>query len=144
EHCRKRGEPGIMEPEVGHHGDEGSGQHHALHRNVDHATALRDNAAQGRQEQQRAVLQHELPEVAVFHLEQDIIQYLHRRLSSQLVFPVSSGATTASSVNTVGDSGGSSLGPAGRWPREGSRNFIVRRKFAAMQSSMKPWSTATT
>ncbi len=51
--CDQRGEPWVLKSEVGDNRKEGAGQHHAFHGDVDHATTLRDHAAERGQQQKR-------------------------------------------------------------------------------------------
>src|SRR3981081_2773885 len=125
-----------MHGQVDGKGEEGPGQHHALHRDIHHPAAFGDNASQGRQQQQRCVLERGMPEVGVPHQAKNIPEEAHALLLPSLVSSLSASWATAAAT-------ASAARVSGARPRDGRRSLTPRRKFAAIENRISACSTYT-
>src|SRR5260370_3404115 len=125
-----------MDGEVDGHGEKCPGQHHAFHRDVDDTRTLRDHPAQGRQQQQRRVLQGRVPEVGRPHEPENISEKVH-------AVSLSSPASSTSASRATAAAAASASGIAGARPSDGRRSLNSRRKFAAIEKRISACKTKT-
>src|SRR4029077_751811 len=134
EHRHRCGEPHVVQGEVGDDAEEGAGQHHAFHRDVDDTAAFRDHATEGGQQEQHGGGERRLPQVGGDEQVEDVAERCH---------VVSGGGAAASVIS--GAAGGASAGTAagGPPPRPGIKRPIWPTKLAAMLKRISAWRMKT-
>ena len=123
----------VVRGKVDRHGEECTGQHHALHRDIDDAGPFRDDSPECGQQQQRGGLQRGMPQARGQQQLEDIPECFH-------AMPLSPGEPDRSTSWARAAAAASASGESGVRPTPGSRSLTDPRKLAAMLKRINAWS----